>query len=588
MNHSISKILSIAAILVITLQAVGGPGILNPKVKWKFKTQGGVRGQPVVSGTKIYFGSSDGSFYAAAKADGTLLWKFTTQGAITSAAALFESLVVISSNDNNVYALNSETGKLVWKFQEGPLIPSYWEWDCFTASPVVDEGIVYAGSGDGYLYALDARQGKLKWKYKTNGRIRAAPAFTHDRIYLPSNDGKIYVLEKRDGKLLWEFKTDGVAYDSRKFGWDRNSIYATPVIKDSLMVVASRDGNAYAVNINTHKKKWSFTYGPTWAMSAAVENNVAFIGWSDNSLFSAVNLQTGKELWKFQSGSMVYTKPYLTENDVYIGSADEKIYCLAKDTGVKRWEYRTSGGVYSSPVVDSTTVYAGSDDGYLYALEEGRKPMKAVYQPVPADPRMERAFTVDPKITPYLKERGFEQLDSARLYHFLSARIQDGTPSVIVFSYEQIPSSVIGADPSKGLIRRYLEAGGKIIWFGNVPNLYSFDAKGNPTMNTSIASQMLDIKIARPEDSGNYYGKATQAGLNMGLPAWKTFTYANIDEVGITPLSQDVYNRTSAWMKKYNARPGSGFISCRTWGWYAPIHDEDLQLIWTMAVHELE
>ena len=587
MNRMFRLVLIVIFLSFVTRAAVASTGIMNPKVRWKFKTQGPIRGQAVVDATRIYFGSADGYFYALDKKDGKLLWKFSAQGAITSAPALSESMVVVISADNIIYALNTSTGQIVWKFQMQSLLTAYWEWDYFSASPAIADGKVYVGSADGNLYVLDMRQGKMLWKFTTRGRIRATPGITKDIIYVASNDGKVYAVSNKDGKLLWEFATDGAAYDSRKFGWDRNSIYAAPLIQDSLLVVASRDGKTYAVNVNTHKQKWSFTYGPTWAMSASMENNVVYTGWSDNSLLSAVDLLTGKEKWKFQSGSLVYTKPFLTDHEVLIGSADEKIYCLAKANGNKLWEYKTGGCVYSSPVVDSNIVFAGSDDGYMYALEEGMKPIKAVYQPIAANAMME-GFTVDKKILPYLKERGFEQLDSAKLYHFLNDRIRDGTPSVIVFSYDQIPASMVGVDPQQGMIRKYLEAGGKIIWFGNVPNLYTFDSKGKPTMDTSVASRMLDIKVIRPEESGNYYSQTTQAGMNMGLPAWKTFTYANIDNERVLPLAIDDHGRVTAWMKKFNARAGSGFISCRTLGWYAPIHDEDLRLVHTLALHELE
>jgi hypothetical protein len=99
---------------------------------------------------------------------------------------------------------------------------------------------------------------------------------------------------------------------------------------------------------------------------------------------------------------------------------------------------------------------------------------------------------------------------------------------------------------------------------------------------------LLDIEISRPEESGNYYSQATQTGSNWGLPSWLTVTYATIESKGVTALAYDEYNRVSAWLKKLNDRPGSGFVSCRTWGWYAKVHEEDLKLIHDLAVYQLE
>ncbi|HEY5919284.1 MAG TPA: PQQ-binding-like beta-propeller repeat protein [Chryseolinea sp.] len=570
----------------VTHAQVEEPTILNPIAKWKFKTQGPIRGSSVADNSTIYFGSADGHLYAVNKNNGELVWKFKTESPISSTPALSGMLVLISSNNNSLYAVDRSTGKLVWKYLMQPSVPSYCSWDYYTASPVVEGSRVFIGSGDSHLYAL-SMEGKLLWKYKTNGRIRTAALIKDGKVFQPSNDGTVYVLNAQDGKLLWKFETDGSTYDSRKFGWDRNSIYASPILLDSIMIVASRDGKTYAVNTVTHKKKWDFTYGPTWAMSAAGEYNVAYIGWSDNSLLSAIDVQTGKEKWKFQSGSLVYTKPVLTGRDIYFGSADENLYCLQKSSGEKRWSYKTGGCVYSSPTIDSKVVFVGSDDGFFYAIGESANPYKAVYLPIPKDPRLE-AFTIDKKITPYLKDHGFEQLDSAKLFRFLQSRINDGAPSVIVFAYDQIPSNMIGEEPEKGMIRQYLEKGGKIIWPGSPPNLYSLDSKGKPKLDETIAERMLGIDISRPEESGNYYSQATQTGLNWGLPSWLTVTYSTIEPKGVTALAHDEYNRVSAWLKKFNERPGSGFVSCRTWGWYANVHDEDLKLIYDLAVHGLE
>lgn len=576
------------AMLIITQDALGYSGILNPGVKWRFKTHGTVRSQPLIAGELILAGSSDGNLYALNIRNGELKWRTTTGGPITSAPVAQGNVVYCISDDNYVYALELATGSIRWRYKMNPLRHGYWEWDYYTASPVIDDGTLWVGSGDGWLYALDAGSGKLKWKYETTGRIRAAPALTDRVVYVPSNDGVVYALNRVDGKLLWKFRTDGADYDSFKSGWDRNAIYAAPIVQDSLMIVASRDGNTYAVNIHNQRRKWTFTYGPSWAMSATVSSNDVFIGWSDNDLLSLIDLQTGKEKWKFMAGSVIYTKPLLMAGQVVIGSADNKVYGLSGTDGKKIWEFRTGGCVFSSPVTENGVVFVGSDDGFVYAIHEKIKPIKAVYHPVTNNPGLDKAFLADARITPWLKEQGFLQLDTTTITTFIQRRIADGTPSVIVFAYEQLPQALMGREPEHGLLRQYLDAGGKVVWFGNVPNLYTFDDKGTPFKDQTRGERMLGVKFIRTEESGNYYSKTTQAGLNAGLPPWKTFTYANVDGRDVTPLAIDGFGRVTAWMKKYNGRPGSGFFSCRTWGWYSPVHDDDLKIILEIAHYELE
>jgi len=572
----------------LTQIASGGTGIIHPGVKWRFKTQGTVRAQPIVSGSLILVGSSDGNLYALDKRDGSMKWKVPTGGPITGAVAIHESSVYFVSDDHYVYAADLATGSIKWKYKMNGLRHAYWEWDYYTAAPIAEGNVVWVGSGDGFLYALESKTGKFKWKFETTGRIRATPAITEQVVYLPSNDGMVYAINKTSGKLLWKFATDGASYDSEKSGWDRNAIYAPPIIQDSLMVIASRDGKTYAVDLYTHKERWHVTYGPTWAMSTSVTNSAVYIGWSDNNLLSSIDLKSGKENWKFTASSVIYTKPFLTDNEVLVASADNKLYCVRKNDGTKLWEYQTSGSVYSAPVVSDGVVFFGSDDGFIYALQEKARAIKAVFQPIINDPGLEQAFLADTHITPWLKEHGFIQLDTTSIQTFIRQRISDGQASVIVFAYEQLPASIVGRAPEHGLLRQYLNSGGKVVWFGNVPNLYTFDQQGKPTKDVTRGERLLGVKFIRPEESGNYYSKTTQQGQNLGLPSWKTFTYANIAEEGITPLAIDGFGRVTAWLKRYNDKPGSGFFSCRTWGWYSPVHDDDLRIILDIANYELE
>lgn len=576
------------ALVLFAQNALGDTGILNPGVKWRFKTEGPIRGQPLIAGNVVIAGSADGKLYAVDKTSGELRWSIATGGPVTSSPVAAGPMVCFVSDDQHVYAANAADGRIAWRFKMNALKPGYWSWDYYTASPVIDQGRAWVGSADGSLYVLDAMTGKLLWKYETTARIRAAPAVTENAVYLPSNNGVVYVLGKSSGKLLWTFRTDGADYDSRKFGWDRNAIYAPPIVQDSLMVVASRDGKTYAVNIHTQRQKWFITYGPTWAMSTTVAGGTVYIGWSDNNLLTAVDLQSGKEKWKFTAGSMVYTKPVVLGSEVLFGSADEKLYCLNKSDGSKKWEYPLGASVYSSPVTENGVVFVGADDGYLYAVHEKAKAIKAVYHPITNDPGLDQAFLADPRITPWLKEHGFIHLDTTGLKEFLQQRISDKVPSVIVFAYEHLPASVLGDDPEKGMLRRYLDSGGKVVWFGNVPGLYTFDSQGKPVRDETIGSRLLGVKFTRFEESGNYYGRTTQLGRNLGLRPWQLFTYANVEPEGIEPLAIDGFGRVVAWMKRYNSRPGSGFISCRTWGWYASIHREDLEQIVEIAEHELE
>jgi outer membrane protein assembly factor BamB len=572
-------------LITISLQVYG---IEDPQLKWRFKTQGTIRSAPTADADNIYFGSADGYLYVVDKNTGAEKWKYKTDGAIAGSPAIHNGMVIVSSRDNFVYAIRINDGSLIWTFAMSTIVKGYTEWEYFSAAPVISGNHVLIASGDGNLYALSADAGKPIWKFGAGARMRATPLVHEGKIYQPCNDGYIYVISGRDGTLDWKFKTDGASLD-KSHGFDRTCIFTKPSIAGNLLVFGSRDGNVYAVDIKTKTEKWKFSYGSTWAMSTLIHEGIVFVGWSTNRLICAIDLNTGKEKWKYTAGSLTYTTAAIAGPNVVFGSADGNLYGFEQASGKRVWQFRTGREIFSTALVDGSSMYFGCDNGYMYALTDNKnvRSFRAVYQPLPEDRTSHPV--IDPAIAPYLKAKGFSVLDSAKLYAFVELRIKDKAPSVIVFAYDMIPMNMVGKDPSKGLIRQYLESGGKIIWFGGTPMRFEFDANGRfiRIQGVSIAEKMLDVKIISPEESGNYYSRATQVGLNHGLPEWFKTTHAAVLPEGVIPLAIDEYNRVSVWLKKFNDQTGSGFISCRTWAWDIPIKNEDLELITELALYGL-
>lgn len=574
-----------------TCSSFAQPAIDNPVVKWRFKTEGPIRADAVVDGEKVFVSSTDGKLYALSKKDGSRLWKFNARGALVGEPAVHGNTVVVVSRNNKVYALNRTNGRLKWKFRMRPELPVFFsEWRYFSASPVISNGKVYVGSGDGHLYALDQRNGYLHWKFRTEGPIRATPLIAGNTIYQPSDDGFVYALNAETGQYSWKFETAGAQHHSPDHGFDRKAIYTQPILVNDTLIIGSRDGNVYAIDTNTHTAKWNFSYGTTWAMSTAVQGDTVYVGWSTNNHFSAVDLNTGEEKWKFVAGAHNYATPLVGDYSVYFGSADGNLYQLDKTTGEKIWQYNIGKEIFSSPVFDdqSDTLFLGSDDGFLYAIEQGETAYKAVYQPTELH-NISQYLIVDARITPYLTESGYEHLDSeAQLQQFIETRLVDGAPSVIVFAFPVVPENVMGDKPWKGMLRDYLESGGKVVWFGDPVNYFAPIGDWELARDATQAEQLLGVKFVDSSESGNYYSKATQLGRNWGLPSWLKTTGAPVAGKGVVPLGYDEFGYVVAWLKSFHPRSGSGFISLRTWAWSVPIQDEDLELIHEVAEYGLE
>ena len=556
--------------------------IENPHIKWKFQSDAPIRGSVITEGDHIYFGNSAGIVYCLDKKTGKPLWQSKTGGAINSAPALANDKIIIANRDNFVYAINKTDGKITWNFMMQKVSPHTWGWDYYDATPIVDGKTVYIGSGDHKLYALNTDTGKPEWEFVTGDKIRASPLVQQDKMYVSGFDGFVYCLDTKTGKLLNKFETEGVGYYGKVYGWDRTSITSKPAQKDSLLVFGSRDGGLYCINKDSFRKKWRFSYGSSWVGSSPViDQNTVFVGWSDQLVFSAIDLQTGKELWQYNCHAYVYSTPTFDSKNVYVGSFNGNVYGFDKISGKVNWEYQTGNAVLSSPVLENGVLYIGSDNGYLYAFEEGEKSYKAVYQPQQTG---QKALLSDEEITPYLESQGYERLDTNNLEDFLRKRIQDKKPSVVVFAHDYLPVEVTGENANESLLKKYMEAGGKVVWLGTFPNYWKVNKDMNITgYDTEYASELLGVTFDINMDFGTYFATSTQKGCEWGLP--KTFNSSHSSIAindGIKPLALNELGRVAAFYKAFGSKPYSGFISFRSWS-LMPIRQKDLETIRAIA-----
>ena len=139
--------------------------------KWRRRTLGFIAASAAVGadGT-VYIGSFDSSFYALHPQTGRVKWKFKTGDHVYSSAALGQdaagrtTAIYFGSTDGIFYALDP-SGRLLWSYDTGEPIRSS---PALGAAPSGQPGqIVYFGAGNGRLYALDAGDGTRRWSFDT-------------------------------------------------------------------------------------------------------------------------------------------------------------------------------------------------------------------------------------------------------------------------------------------------------------------------------------------------------------------------------------------------------------------------------------
>ncbi len=392
-------------------------------VKWKFKTAGKIFSSPAVINDIALVGSEDSSLYAIDIRSGKQKWRFKTEGAVHSSPAVYNNLVYFGSFDGYYYAVDINSGKQKWRIRTGgekwqggkgywgmkPLSMSMNDlWDFFLSSPIVamidNTPIVYFGSSDGNVYAVDANGGKLKWKFKTGGIVHTSPALYHGTIYIGSWDTWFYAIDARTGKEKWKFKTGKQVA--------MTGIQASATIGNGRVYFSARDAHLYALRADNGKLIWKYNAENSWILStAAIKDNVLYVGTSDTYLLLALDANTGKEKFRLKTNGYVYSSPAIAGGKAYFGDFTGKMYALDLNSEGKNWtsfstdsrkqnaggilkndtlsfdyaangadltsyaankkvmdNFYTLGPIVSSSVVKDGVLYFGSADGYLYAL----------------------------------------------------------------------------------------------------------------------------------------------------------------------------------------------------------------------------
>lgn len=167
---------------------------------------------------------------------------------------------------------------------------------------------------------------------------------------------------KQKPKIVWEFKT-------------KNSVFASPIVSDSVVYIGSTDTNLYAIELNSGNEKWKFHTKGEIRSNVCINNDSLYLNGGDGSIY-ALDIHTGNLIWEFKTkGELKYdfadyfhSSPIYYNSLLYFGSGDSNMYAINAKNGKLIWSFKTDGIVHSTPVIDNNKLFFGSFDGNVYAL----------------------------------------------------------------------------------------------------------------------------------------------------------------------------------------------------------------------------
>ncbi len=117
-----------------------------------------------------------------------------------------------------------------------------------------------------------------------------------------------------------------------------------------------------------------------------------------------------------------------------------------------------------------------------------------------------------------LQAAGYTILNADELKTWMNARIADRTLSVVVFCRDVVPNTVAETMSATCTVRKYLDAGGKIVWYSDWPFYYQGSSDGSMvTWGGSGATSVLGFNASSGPNDNNEEVVFTKAGIEWGL-----------------------------------------------------------------------
>jgi len=153
-----------------------------------------------------------------------------------------------------------------------------------------------------------------------------------------------------------------------------------------------------------------------------------------------------------------------------------------------------------------------------------------------------------------LEAAGYTVLDADELKTWMDGHIADKALSVVVFCRDIVPDTVAESMNASCTIRRYLDAGGKVVWYSDWPFYYQGGSDGSRvTWGGSGATSILGFNASSGPNDTMEEVVFTEAGIEWGLTTpWQSQRPTSVTITqNLTPLATISSGSAAAWVKHF-------------------------------------
>ncbi|MFP4643815.1 MAG: PQQ-binding-like beta-propeller repeat protein [Spirochaetales bacterium] len=397
---------------------------MNPPLglRWEFALQSDQEAfafnNLVVKDETLYFGSTDGNFYAMNIETGYMDWVYRTDGAVNSVPFVDEERVYFGSNDGHLYAVDRETGEEAWTHRAGRAVQSTvikhddkivfgvdgrgvtflsTEGDVLNRieNPIwlrvslqVDEDLLYVVPGPPEnprslgVYDIDAQ--RHTWLLPEE--LMAAswysfPAVNDRRLFTQTSrisDGEMqysaWALDRRDGSVEWrrELTADFAGDPPQNLGGYFQELtnildFQAPALWRDRVISASGDNTLRAFEEESGSIAWETSLANRTSSAPMTSGDVVFVGLHGDASGRTPSPSAGDASGRTPSPSAGDESASGRQGETE--SRSPRLAAFSARSGRLIWEFETEGAVLSPPVVAGRYMVFGTDANVVYVLE---------------------------------------------------------------------------------------------------------------------------------------------------------------------------------------------------------------------------
>ncbi|HEX6286537.1 MAG TPA: PQQ-binding-like beta-propeller repeat protein, partial [Acidimicrobiia bacterium] len=335
---------------------------------WRYETAGPIEAAPVVFGTSVYVGTTEGTFFALDQTTGNEIWTMPPEGRIGAAPALGEGemaenqapmMIVVVDDDGAVRGHDAAVSTGVqWTTRLDSRIRS---------SPVIVEGRVYLATDEGFVHALDLISGDEIWRFPSDGAdlgtISADLAFHNGILYVATEEGFLHLID-----VAGDTPSEVCQFDAF------DPIVTNPIVTEDVTYVATMGQNIWPLPTGACDGNVPGRL-PTYVADTPVRVGPAIVGdtiyMPGGRYLYSIDLTSGEHLWepsKVTAEAPISTPPVVTADTVYVASEDGVVRAVDAISGETLWQWQTGLHVRAAPAVVDGVVFIAAGDGYVYAV----------------------------------------------------------------------------------------------------------------------------------------------------------------------------------------------------------------------------